>query len=127
MAHTGHIQTIYNYSLPGWSRNRFSILDLGFGLPLGLARYFLPIRRDMFPNIHDTGCLRGEPKLGKNHGSPQTSKCPLCDESYNEGVGGSVLTVYLFPNWRLQQNNLLYVTLSLSISLYIRTLYTQKE
>ena len=25
MAHTGHIQTIYNYSLPSWSRNQFSI------------------------------------------------------------------------------------------------------
>ena len=25
MAHTGHIQTIYNYNLPSWSRNQFSI------------------------------------------------------------------------------------------------------
>ena len=57
--------------------------------------------------VGDNGCLRGKPKRGKNHGSPQTPNCPLCDESYNDGVGGNDLALYLFANGRLQQNDIL--------------------
>ena len=64
-----------------------------------------------------------KPKLGKNHGSPHTPNCPLCDESYNEGVGGNDLTLYLFANRLLQQNDVLYLTLS--HSLHIHALYTK--
>ena len=43
-----------------------------------------------------------KPKLGKNHRSPSTLNFPLNDESYNQGVGGNNLALYLFANKRLQ-------------------------
>ena len=54
--------------------------------------------------------LTWKPKLGKNHGSPQTLNSPLWDGSYNEGVGGNALVLYLFANMQLQKKDVLYLT-----------------
>ena len=63
-----------------------------------------------------------KPKLGK-----KTTGCvPLCErKKYKVSLKGNDLELFVFAHRLLQQNGVMYLTLSLSISLYIHTLYTR--
>ena len=73
MAYTGHIRTIYKYSLPSWSRNRFSILIS----VLVSASTWLDIS---FPSLcrHTFNFSADNTLVGMCHGTTKLEPMTLC-------------------------------------------------
>ena len=82
---------VYNFALIPICGESFSATT-EFNLLYGIFKSEIQkVQIVLTQRVGDNGCLLGKPQVGKNHGSPQTPNCPLCDDNYNEGVGGNDL------------------------------------
>ena len=70
-----------------------------------------------------TGCQRGKPKYGKNHGSPRTAKYHY-ERITKWGIETTISCSLASPTGGYNRGNVLFLSHTLSHSTHLRTLYT---